>query len=917
MVLSTSPPTSRSTRASRLTRWLVSGATTAALVATGAVLPVAAVAAAAEDPRPGEQQRRMEHLDRGLVAVKVETGVYLSWRFLGDEGDDTTFRVYRDGVQVAEVAESTNWSDATGTAVSAYSVAPVVGGVEGERSDELVPNASQFYDIPLQRPAAAIAPLLETFSRTVTGKVYEPVDMQLLRDVREAHENAAGITPAEYQALLDRFGTYFNDLEWTPKAKFANKANLVTPGYFRVTDELFAELEAAFKRYVDELDRGPSLQWLRNADGSIATQSATYTPGDATVGDLDGDGDYELVLKWNPSNQKDSSVYGSTAPALVDAYTLEGELLWRVNVGYNIRAGAHDTQLVVADFDLDGKSELIIKTADGTTTGNVVDGQYVVNDVIGRADATPDKIAQYIAAGDAASLDEYYDQVNSYGVSWILPGGNTPPEENVRQWGKVYVHGVIGTSHEYLTAFDGETGRVIDTVDYAFPYGEPNWGAAPVDHRGASFLNPVRDGGPGEPPQVPVPPSELPDPYWTSPETKWGYYPWGDHQGNRANRFIAGIAYLDGERPSAIMGRGYYARATVAAYTLEDGELVLGNTFDSETYPDPQLYHHKGAQTITMSDVDLDGRDEIVFGALILESDLTPRVVAGTWFPFPTPEVNVNLTEAMHNPDADDRFNYLGHGDAFHVGDFNPGIPGPEVFLTAEQPADFHSIGPDGETGLGYRPSAAVYDPRTGEVLVGMYSLAGDLERGVAANIDPNQPGAEYWTNGFVWSAVTGERYYANASGVAGLPHNFLLYWDGDLQRELLDGNTISKANTDYETLPTVVGDTNLLVAAGATGTNDGGRNSPIVSADLFGDWREEVVWRVGNESLRIATTTIPTEHRIRTLMHDPQYRLSVASEGSVYNQPPHPSFFLDDDTTTYPLPARRTDIDVSRIAEE
>ncbi len=185
------------------------------------------------------------------------------------------------------------------------------------------------------------------------------------------------------------------------------------------------------------------------------------------------------MLKWNPSNQKDSSVYGSTAPALVDAYTLEGELLWRVNVGYNIRAGAHDTQLVVADFDGDGRSELIIKTADGTTTGDVVDGTYVVNDVIGRADATPDRIAQYIAAGNAASLDEYYDQVNSYGVSWILPGGNTPPEQNVRQWGKVYVHGVIGTSNEYLTAFDGETGRVIDTVDYAYPYGEPNWGAAP------------------------------------------------------------------------------------------------------------------------------------------------------------------------------------------------------------------------------------------------------------------------------------------------------------------------------------------------------------------------------------------------------------------------------------------------------
>lgn len=904
----------RSTTASNVRRWGVTGVAVAALAVSGAVLPVAVGPAAAEDPPPSDQLRRMEYLDRGLVAVKVDSAVYLSWRFLGDEPDDTTFRVYRDGVAIADVATSTNYTDAAGTAGSAYSVAPVLDGVEGERSGELVPNASQFFDIPLQRPPAAIAPLLETFSRTVSDKVFEPVEMQLLRDVRELHENPDGVLPAEYNAIVDRFRVKFNDPEWKPKAKFANPADMVTPGRFRMSDALFAELDAAFTRYVDELDRGPRLNWLRNADGSIATQSATYTPGDATVGDLDGDGDYELVLKWNPSNQRDSSQYGSTAPALIDAYTLEGELLWRVNVGYNIRAGAHDTQLVVADFDLDGKSELIIKTADGTTSGSVVDGEYVVNDVIGRAEATPAKIAEYIAAGDAESLDEYYDGLNTYAVSWILPGGSTPPEENVRQWGKVYVHGVIGTSNEYLTAFDGETGRVIDTVDYAFPYGEPNWGAAPVDHRGASFLNPVRDGGPGEPPQVPVPPSELPDPYWVNEETRWGFYPWGDHQGNRANRFIAGIAWLDGERPSAIMGRGYYARATVAAYTLEDGELVPGNTFDSETFPDPELYHHKGAQTITMSDIDLDGKDEIVFGALILEDDLSPRVVAGTWFPFPEPPVNVNLTEAMHNPDADDRFNYLGHGDAFHVGDFNPDNSGPEVFLTAEQPADFHSIGPDGQTGLGYRPSAAVYDPETGEVLVGMYSLAGDLERGVAANIDPNQPGAEYWTNGFVWSAVTGERYCANASGAAGLPHNFLLYWDGDLQRELLDGNTISKANTDYETLPTVVGDTNLLVAQGATGTNDGGRNSPIVSADLFGDWREEVVWRVGTDTLRIATTTIPTEHRIRTLMHDPQYRLSVASEGSVYNQPPHPGFFLDDDTTTYPLPTRRTDIDVSRI---
>lgn len=885
-------------------------ALTAALcVALGAIVPAQAIGATA-----AETVRRMEHLDRGLVAIKVDQGIYLSWRFLGDEPDTVRYRVYRDGARIAEVSDSTNYSDAAGLPTSVYAVAPVINGVEGKRSAELTPQAQQFYDIPLQQPAPVATPRLETFQRTLTDKVYEPVDMQLLRDVREPHANRTGISKAAYDAIVARYRAKLGDPRWTPKTRFDSASEQVSPGVWRISDALYAEFDAAFIRYVDALDRGPKLNWLKNPDGSIQTQMATYTPGDATVGDLDGDGDYELVLKWNPSNAKDSSVPGSTAPTIVDAYRTDGTLLWRIDVGYNIRAGAHDTQLVVADFNLDGKAELILKTADGTRTGVVENDQYVVRDVIGDAAATTDKIQQYIAAGDGHALDRHYDGLNTYAVAWVVPGGSTPPEKNKRQWGKVYVHGVIGTSNEYLTAFDGMTGRVIDTVPYAFPYGERNWGAAPVDHRGASFTNPLRDGGPGEPPQVPVGPEELPDPFWTSEETHWGHYPWGDHIGNRANRFIAGIAWLDGQRPSAIMGRGYYARATVAAYNLVGNKLVLGPTFDSERFPDPELYHHRGAQTITMSDVDLDGKDEIVFGALILESDLTPKVLAGTWFPFPAPPPGVNLTQQMHNPDADDRFNHLVHGDAFHVGDFNPNIPGPEVFLTAEQPADFHSVGRDGKTGLGYRPSAAIYDPRTGEVLVGLYSLQGDLERGVAANIDPNSPGAEYWTDGNVWSAITGEKLYANAPGRQALPYNFLLYWDGDLQRELLNGNTISKADTNYVTRPEAVGQTSLLVATGVTGTGDGGRNSPIVSADLTGDWREEVVWRVGQTALRVYTTTIPTQHKIRSLMHDPQYRLSVASEGSVYNQPPHPSFFLDDDTKTYPLPKQRTDIDVSPI---
>ncbi|MFK3983552.1 hypothetical protein ACI2K4_24605 [Micromonospora sp. NPDC050397] len=868
------------------------------LAATGLVAPSAAVA------DPGPALRQLEHLDRGLVAVKVAEGVFLSWRFLGDEPDDVVYRVYRDNRLVGTVTGSSNFTDAAGTVTSSYRVAAIVNGVTRPKSAATTPLAQQYRDIPLQRPPSAPYPLVTTYATTVSGKQFEPVDMDLLRRVREARENPAGLTEAEFAVLIAPFRTYLGDPSWAPRNPFGTRATWKGGDRYGISDRLFAELDKTFTRYVDELDRGPKLQWQRNDDGSIRTTMASYTPGDATVGDLDGDGGYELILKWDPSGAKDSSQSGFTAPAIVDAYKVDGTLLWRVNVGYNIRAGAHDTQPVVADFNGDGRAELLIKTADGTTTGRVLaDGSYQVRDVVGKRQATYDRFAGYFAAGDDQKLDQFYDAMNGYNVSWILPGGNTPPEQNVRQWGKVYTYGPIGTSDEYLTAFDGRTGRVIDTVDYAFPYGEPNWGAAPVDHRGASFQGAVRDGsGPGE--QVPVDPSEIPDAYWTNPETRWGYYPWGDPQGNRSNRFLASVAYLDGVHPSAIMARGYYARTTVAAYTLVGDKLKLGRTFDSDLLPDPHLGEDRGMHSLMTSDIDNDGRDEIVYGAMVLDEELRVQTVGGTWFPYPAPPLNVDLTPQIRNPDADDRFIHLAHGDAYHVGDFDPDRPGTEVFLVQEQAAGLDSVGRDGRPGLGYRPGAAVYDPETGEVVAAMYG-GGDNERGAADNIDPNSPGAEYWTGGKVYSAVTGEELYAHD----GLPANFLVYWDGDLTREILDGNRISKADTAYTTRPATMTKTDLLVAPGVSTVGDGGKGSPIVSADLFGDWREEVVWRVGTSALRIYTTTIPTEHKIRTLMHDPQYRNQVASENVVYNQPPHPSFFLD---PAYPLPPRRTDIDVT-----
>ena len=129
---------------------------------------------------------------------------------------------------------------------------------------------------------------------------------------------------------------------------------------------------------------------------------------------------------------------------------------------------------------------------------------------------------------------------------------------------------------------------------------------------------------------------------------------------------------------------------------------------------------------------------------------------------------------------------------------------------------------------------------------------------------------------------------------------NFAIWWDGDPLRELLDRTTISKWNWEKETEST------LLTATGCS-SNNGSKATPCLCADILGDWREEVVFRTSdNTELRIYTTTIPTDLRLRTLMHDSQYRLAVAWQNVGYNQPPHPSFFLGDGMKPPPRPRIR-----------
>jgi rhamnogalacturonan endolyase len=493
---------------------------------------------------------------------------------------------------------------------------------------------------------------------------------------------------------------------------------------------------------VEALAAGPSVSVLAGsmdvpiqppAGGTTPDGVAyTYSANDASVGDLDGDGSYEIVLKWDPSNSKDNSQSGYTGNVFVDAYKLNGTRLWRLDLGRNIRAGAHYTQFQVFDYDGDGKAEVVMKTADGTRDGTGA--------TIGNAGA---------------------DYRNSSG--YVLSGP------------------------EFLTVFNGQTGKAMATADFVPPRGTVS--------------------------------------------------SWGDSYGNRVDRFLAGTAYVDGSRPSIIMARGYYTRSVISAWDWRNGALTRRWTFDSSSSTNGSAWTGQGNHQLSVADVDGDGRDEILYGAMAVDDN-----GAGLWV------------------------NGQGHGDAYHVGDLIPGRSGLEIFKVDE-----------GTTKL----AAWMADARTGAIIWSNPSCGCDNGRGVSDDIYAGSPGAESWS-----SAVSG-LYNTAGQNIGRKPSstNFVVWWDGDAQRELLDGTHIDKYGTS--------GDTRLLTASGVH-SNNGTKSTPSLSADILGDWREEVIWpTTDNTALRIYSTTDATSISHVSLMQDRMYREAVAWQNTAYNQPPHPSFAL------------------------
>lgn len=467
----------------------------------------------------------------------------------------------------------------------------------------------------------------------------------------------------------------------------------------------------------------------------------TYSPNDCSVGDVDGDGQYEIFVKWDPSNSHDNSEEGVTGNVYIDCYTLEGEKLWRIDLGKNIRAGAHYTQFLVADFDLDGKAEMTCKTADGTVDGT---GKVI---------------------GDSSK-----DYRNSTG--YILDGP------------------------EYYTLFDGATGKALDTVNYEYPRGDVS--------------------------------------------------KWGDKYGNRVDRFLGAVCTFDGVHPSAVSVRGYYTRMTVVAYDVVDKKLVKRWGYDSgNSASGSKTGYANGNHNCMPADVDNDGKDELVVGAVCFDDD--GSVLWST---------------------------NLGHGDAMHLSDLLPERDGLELWVCHEE-----------------KPyGASLIDAKDGSIIF-HYDHLKDTGRCTAGNIWAGNDGAEFW------STASGDVYdgNGNVTGISRPSVNFLTYWDGDLERELLDGTSITKINENKKS-------STIFTADGCESCN-GTKANPCLSADILGDWREELIVRTSdNKSLRIYCTPHTTDYRITTLMHDLQYREQVADQQTSYNQPPHPSFYLGSE---YKLPER------------
>ena len=596
-----------------------------------------------------QAQRITDKLDRGLIAQKATTGVFLNWRILGEEYYDVQYNVYRDGVKINEEPLSvSNYTDAAGTTSSKYTVAPVVRGVEQKQSDAVAPWASSYKEIKL------------------------------------THEGIA--------------------------------SNLI--------------------------------------------------PNDACCADVDGDGEVEILMKFDNESEMAQS-YPKAGPTVNGRVTGEysifeilkqnGKRLWWVNCGPNMGDFQNNEQNIVGyDWNMDGKAEVIMRLEEGSS--------------IHMADGTTYTIG---ANGKNGGSWTNYRGATGGGTNWFMCVGK-----------------------EFLVYCDGETGKVLDIIDYPLARLES-----------------------GE----------------TSLEKAWG-----DGYGHRASKFFFGAPYLDGKHPSIFLARGIYTQIKMCAFDVDVATNKLVKLWDWRQ-TNGGFWMWQGYHNFGIADVDEDGRDEIVYGSMVVDDNGKGLSTTG-----------------------------LGHGDAQHCGDFNPYMKGLEIYACNED-----------QPGNNYRDA-------TTSKIYHRYESGNDDGRAMMDNFSDSYPGAIGCSarEGAISSVTNGAIEGMEATGIN---TNFRIYWDGDLCSETF--NYLNGKNT--EGCIAKYGSWTPIYTCAGSMTNNDTKGTPCYQGDILGDWREEIIMRTGSGNIRIYSTPTPTSYRIPTLWADHQYRNAMVWQMCGYNQPPHISYFI------------------------
>ena len=490
-----------------------------------------------------------------------------------------------------------------------------------------------------------------------------------------------------------------------------------------------------------------------------ASLKATYEPNDACCADVDGDGEVEILMKFN-NKEEGEQLYPKNGPTINGVATKEysmlaclkqdGTVLWWVNCGPNMGDFQNNEQNIVGyDWDMDGKAEVVMRLEEGSTV-HMADGTTYTIGADGK---------------NGTSWTNYREPKSSGSVEWFT------------HYGK-----------EFLWYCEGATGKPYQCIEFPLKRlenGETDLKAA-----------------------------------------------WGDGYGHRSSKYFFGAPYLDGKHPSIFLGRGIYTRHKFIAYDVDPKTHDLKVRWKWTNNQPGSPWYGQGYHNYIVADVDWDGRDEIVWGSMVIDDNGMGLSTTG-----------------------------LGHGDAQHIGDFNPYIHGQEMFACNED-----------------APSNNYRDATTSKIYY-RKTDTNDDGRCLAGNFYNDFPGAMgHSAHDTPISTVTNDHVSLNTNG---LSMNFRIYWDGDLLEECFNNTEVTKP-----------GEGTIATFLGAY-SNNGTKATPCYQGDIFGDWREEVIERTADNNIRIYTTNEPTKWRNYSLWYDHQYRNGMVWQPCGYNQPPHVSYFL------------------------